>query len=205
MNTYIEGWRLGLKAIAIYRDGSKRSAPLEHAQDQRHGRRCRRGADRADGSTSNCERRIVELDEEIAKLRVAARPAGAPSHARHAHVVHPQVRDRRPRGLHHRRPFEDGQPGELFIQMTKEGSTIGGLMDTVGDAHLDVPAVRRAAREPGEEIRLPALRAERVSPRIPISATPAASPITSSAGSAASSSRATRKRPRPAAASPSCR
>ena len=38
MNTYIEGWRLGLKAIAIYRDGSKRSAPLEHAQDQRHGR-----------------------------------------------------------------------------------------------------------------------------------------------------------------------
>ena len=28
MNTYIEGWRLGLKAIAIYRDGSKRSAPL---------------------------------------------------------------------------------------------------------------------------------------------------------------------------------
>ena len=39
MNTYIEGWRLGLKAIAIYRDGSKRSAPLEHAQDQRHGRR----------------------------------------------------------------------------------------------------------------------------------------------------------------------
>ena len=39
MNTYIEGWQLGLKAIAIYRDGSKRSAPLEHAQDERHGRR----------------------------------------------------------------------------------------------------------------------------------------------------------------------
>ena len=38
MNTYVEGWRLGLKAIAIYRDGSKRSAPLEHAQDQGHGR-----------------------------------------------------------------------------------------------------------------------------------------------------------------------
>ena len=33
MNTYVEGWRLGLKAIAIYRDGSKRSAPLEHAED----------------------------------------------------------------------------------------------------------------------------------------------------------------------------
>ena len=37
MNTYIEGWRLGLKAIAIYRDGSKRSAPLEYQEDEGYG------------------------------------------------------------------------------------------------------------------------------------------------------------------------
>ena len=72
MNTYVEGWRLGLKAIAIYRDGSKRSAPLEHAQDQRHGRHRPTIVGRTE-SRANWKQRIVELDEEIAKLRVPAR------------------------------------------------------------------------------------------------------------------------------------
>ena len=81
MNTYIEGWRLGLKAIAIYRDGSKRSAPLEHPQDQGHGRLVA-------GSVATAHRhealqgRIVELDEEIAKLRCQARSTRSPSHVR---------------------------------------------------------------------------------------------------------------------------
>ena len=58
--------------------------------------------------------------------------------------------------------FEDGQPGELFITMTKEGSTIGGLMDTIGTLTSHGAAIRRAARSAGQEIRLPALRAERL-------------------------------------------
>src|SRR5450432_2263880 len=66
MNTYIEGWRLGLKAIAIYRDGSKRSAPLNTRKTKDMG-----------GSTDlagrpdreQLESRIIELDEEITKLR----------------------------------------------------------------------------------------------------------------------------------------
>ena len=54
------------------------------------------------------------------------------------------------------------QPGRTLHPHGKEGSTIGGLMDTIGHARLALAAIRRAAREPGEEIRLPALRAERL-------------------------------------------
>jgi len=99
--------------------------------------------------------------------------------------------------------YEDGQPGELFIQMSKEGSTIGGLMDTIGtltsvSLQYGVPLeslVRKFAYqrfEPSGFTKNPDIR----------SAT--TSPITCFAGSVASSSKATRKRPRPTAASPSC-
>ena len=101
--------------------------------------------------------------------------------------------------------FEDGQPGELFITMTKEGSTIGGLMDTVGTLtsialQYGVPLeslVKKFAYqrfEPSGFTKNPDIR----------NAT-SASPITSSAGSAASSSRATRKRLHRTAAKASCR
>ena len=135
MNTYVEGWRLGLKAIAIYRDGSKRSAPLA-TDKKRHGSGNGETAAAAAASAATAEaaqltERIVELEKELESLRVAAnRP----------------VRHRMPEtrvSLTHKFDiaghegyltvglYEDGQPGEIFIQMSKEGSTIGGLMDTV--------------------------------------------------------------------------
>ena len=95
MNTYIEGWRLGLKAIAIYRDGSKRSAPLNTRKTKDMGAIVAGGVGRGFAARANCEQRIVELDEEIATLRVQLNQPDAPSHVRHAHVVDPQVRDRR--------------------------------------------------------------------------------------------------------------
>src|SRR4029079_10165358 len=66
MNTYIEGWQLGLKAIAIYRDGSKRSAPLNTRKTKDMG-----GSADGVGQTERgqLENRIVELNEEITKLR----------------------------------------------------------------------------------------------------------------------------------------
>ncbi len=127
METYVEGWRLGLKAIAIYRDGSKRSAPLNTKKTKDMG-----------GATSaldmmverpELEARILELEQELAVAN------GKP--ARH------RMPDTR-MSLTHRFEiaghegyitvglFEDGMPGELFVTMSKEGSTIGGLMDTVG-------------------------------------------------------------------------
>jgi len=131
MNTYIEGWKLGLKAIAIYRDGSKRSAPLA-TDKKRHGTGNGEAAvTAATAEATQLTARILDLEKELDSLRIQAnRP----------------VRNRMPEtrvSLTHKFDiaghegyltvglYENGQPGEIFIQMSKEGSTIGGLMDTV--------------------------------------------------------------------------
>ncbi len=130
MHTYIEGWRLGLKAIAIYRDGSKRSAPLNTRKTKDMGGRGVAVFDPA-ADRETLAQRIVELDEEMAQLR-----GQVDQPTRH------RMSDTR-MSLTHKFEiaghegyitvglYADGQPGELFIQMSKEGSTIGGLMDTV--------------------------------------------------------------------------
>jgi ribonucleoside-diphosphate reductase alpha chain len=129
MNTYVEGWRLGLKSIAIYRDGSKRSAPLNTKKTRDMGFDI---AMDATAEPEDLQKRILELEEEIAMLR-----------ARLDQPIRHRMPDTR-MSLTHRFEiaghegyitvglYEDGQPGELFITMSKEGSTIGGLMDTVG-------------------------------------------------------------------------
>jgi ribonucleoside-diphosphate reductase alpha chain len=101
---YMEGWRMGLKALAIYRDGSKESQPL---------------------NTSS------ESDKAAAKVTAAPRRERLPDTRRSVthkfnvggHEGYITV------GL-----YDDGRPGELFITMAKEGSTIGGLMDAFGTA-----------------------------------------------------------------------
>jgi ribonucleoside-diphosphate reductase alpha chain len=127
MHSYIEGWKLGLKAVAIYRDGSKRSQPLNTSKNN--------GSTHSEAATKEIDSfksRISELDEEVAGLRARL---GAP--ARH------RLPDTRQAVTHkfdiagHEGYitvglFDDGVPGELFITMAKEGSTIGGLMDTIG-------------------------------------------------------------------------
>jgi ribonucleoside-diphosphate reductase alpha chain len=103
-DAYIEGWRLGLKALAVYRDGSKESQPL---------------------STS------TEADQKADKQKAAPRRERLPDTRRSithkfsiaGHEGYITV------GL-----YEDGRPGELFITMAKEGSTVGGLMDCFGTA-----------------------------------------------------------------------
>ncbi len=127
MNTYVEGWQLGLKSIAIYRDGSKRSAPLNTRKTKDMGTVADIGPE-----VDALQKRILQLEQELATLR--------------SQLDQP-VRHRMPdtrTSLTHRFEiaghegyitvglYEDGQPGELFITMSKEGSTIGGLMDTVG-------------------------------------------------------------------------
>ena len=129
VDTYVEGWKLGLKAIAIYRDGSKRSAPVV-TDKKKHG--TGNGELEAELSTKNeLEERVIELEDELGMLRTKLNqpPRQRLPYTRVAlnhkfdiagHEGYITV------GL-----FENGQPGELFIQMAKEGSTIGGLMDTV--------------------------------------------------------------------------
>jgi len=132
-NAYIEGWRLGLKSIAIYRENSKRSAPLNtrKTKDMGSAEAARAGAD-VMIEPAELQQRIVELEEELSMLRgkldkpLRHRMPDTRMSLTHkfdiaGHEGYITV------GL-----YEDGQPGELFIQMSKEGSTIGGLMDTIG-------------------------------------------------------------------------
>lgn len=100
---YIEGWRLGLKALAIYRDGSKKSQPLNTSKDGDDSKQAPQVA-------APARRRLPSTRQSLThKFSVGG------------HEGYVTV------GL-----FEDGTPGELFITMAKEGSTIGGLMDVVG-------------------------------------------------------------------------
>ena len=113
-DAYMEAWKLGLKAIAIYRDGCKRTQPLSTSKtdpgmakaaaarswSSRRGHRRRCGA--------SCPTSARSLTH---KFSVAG-------HEGYIHV-----------GL-----YETGEPGEIFIRMAKEGSTISGLMDSFATA-----------------------------------------------------------------------
>ncbi|MBV9074692.1 MAG: vitamin B12-dependent ribonucleotide reductase, partial [Acidobacteria bacterium] len=121
---YIEAWREGLKAVAIYRDGSKGSQPLNVSDGNK--------AKSATGSPATSSQQPAAI-------------AAAP-------VAEVQDQNAPPRAVRHRLPEEraslthkfniaghegyitvglypNGQPGEIFIKMAKEGSTVSGLMD----------------------------------------------------------------------------
>jgi ribonucleoside-diphosphate reductase alpha chain len=134
MNTYVEGWRLGLKSIAIYREGSKRSAPLNTRKTKDMGT-VAAGADGGipDASgTEDLQKRILELEQEVASLRrLVDQPARHRMTDTRMSLTH-KFEIAGHEGYITVGLYPDGQPGELFITMSKEGSTIGGLMDTVG-------------------------------------------------------------------------
>ena len=155
MNTYVEGWKLGLKAIAIYRDNSKRSAPLS----------TRKAADTAvavgagAGHSHPCQQDRRTGEAEHGAEGESRHPA-APQHAGNPRVLDPQVRDRRPRRLHHGRALP-GQPAGRVVHPDVEGRQHHRRAHGHrGHADVDCPAIRRALGTSGEEIRLPALRAE---------------------------------------------
>ena len=101
---YYDGWKLGLKALAIYRDGSKDSQPLNTKLDSDKPKE-----EEAAQSKPRRERLPDTRESVTHKFSVAG------------HEGYITV------GM-----FEDRRPGELFITMAKEGSTIGGLMDAFG-------------------------------------------------------------------------
>ena len=98
---YVAGWKLGLKSLAIYRDASKRTQPLSTKAA---------AADaEPEASQTPQRRRLPDVRQAIThKFSIAG------------HDGYLTV------GL-----YEDGQPGEVFLKMAKEGSTISGLMDSV--------------------------------------------------------------------------
>ena len=151
---YALSWKLGLKANALYRDGSKLSQPLNAKSDN------------VDELEEDDAENVAAAKEEIASdvasgvLTSVSMPdalvhsdnlSAAPLHT---HVIERIVERIVERPLRRRLPdtrhavthkfdvaghegyittglYEDGQPGEIFIRMAKEGSTIGGLMDTI--------------------------------------------------------------------------
>ena len=112
-DVYLQGWKLGLKAIAIYRDGSKRSQPLSTGKKKDADSQTAGAAASSDlGLTGEPKAYRRRLPAERAAVTHKFQVAG--------HEGYITV------GL-----YEDGQPGELFLKMAKEGSTISGLMDTI--------------------------------------------------------------------------
>jgi ribonucleoside-diphosphate reductase alpha chain len=125
-NTYVQAWKMGLKCVAIYRDGSKRSQPLSTKKSS-DGSGSTTAAD-----TSRFEARVKELEAEVARL---CAETGKPLRRRlsdtRTAVTH-KFDIAGHEGYMTVGLFEKDQPGELFITMAKEGSTIGGLMDGIG-------------------------------------------------------------------------
>jgi ribonucleoside-diphosphate reductase alpha chain len=127
MKTYVEAWQLGLKAVAIYRDGSKRSAPLNTKKTSDMG-------GMANGLTPGGEEiaeRIATLIRENEDLRKKSETRTRRNMPDTRMSITHKFEIAGHEGYITAGLYDDGQPGEVFVQMSKEGSTIGGLMDTV--------------------------------------------------------------------------
>ena len=135
-NAYVDAWKMGLKCVAIYRDGSKRSQPLNTKKTNENKDGAAAQANEAEAAASA---RVEELETKIAELETLV--AGLQKQA--LQPLRRRLPDTRQAYTHkfdiagHEGyltvgVFEDNRPGELFVTMAKEGSTIGGLMDTIG-------------------------------------------------------------------------
>lgn len=104
---FFYAWRSGIKGIAIYRDGSKRSAPIKTQKDKAEDKRA---AQTVQMVTEPYRRHLPDTRTSVThKFSIAGT-----------------------KGYLTVGQFDDGRPGEVFIQMSKAGSTINGLMDTIG-------------------------------------------------------------------------
>ena len=130
-DAYVQAWRMGLKCVAIYRDGSKRSQPLNTKKTNEGVDKVANAAAAADDLATSHQKRIDDLESIVAQLR---HEVDQPSRRRlpdTRHAVTHKFDIAGHEGYLTVGLFENGQPGELFITMSKEGSTIGGLMDAV--------------------------------------------------------------------------
>ncbi|MGC2162191.1 MAG: vitamin B12-dependent ribonucleotide reductase, partial [Silvibacterium sp.] len=172
---YAESWRQGLKAVAIYRDGSKGAQPLNVSDGNKA--KAIKGAAADETLTAAADRVLAALStgrtapeadvktleaKLSEKIEVSAKSVSSAAGAFNAAIasitaITDQSADAPPRAIRHRLPEEraslthkfgiaghegyitvglypNGQPGEIFIRMAKEGSTVAGLMDSFATA-----------------------------------------------------------------------
>ena len=119
MESYLQAWKLGLKAVAVYRDGCKKSQPLS-----------------ASGTTTALSKKGDAMWPRATRPRTQEDNLNAPPRA-----VRHKLQEERASITHKFNVgghegyitvglYPDGEPGELFITMAKEGSTVSGLMDS---------------------------------------------------------------------------
>jgi ribonucleoside-diphosphate reductase alpha chain len=118
MDAYIESWRMGLKAVAIYRDNSKKVQPM------------------SSGSGKTAEKKaaaavLAAASKEVAIVteKVVFRPVRRKLPDERSAITH-KFSIGGHEGYVTVGMFDDGTPGEIFVAMAKEGSTISGLMDS---------------------------------------------------------------------------
>jgi len=115
-DAYMLGWELGLKALAIYRDGSKSAQPLSTSKTE---------GKTTEGACEKCGKSLVEEEGKKKKKTVAQKRERLPdTRSSMTHKFNVSGHE----GYITVGLYPDGRPGELFITMAKEGSTIGGLM-----------------------------------------------------------------------------
>jgi ribonucleoside-diphosphate reductase alpha chain len=117
---YLESWRLGAKAISIYRDGSKRTQPLNTSKEAK-----------AAGAAA------VPPSEVVDAAVAAALAARTPMRRKlpdERHAITHKFDISGHEGYITVGLFEDGMPGEIFLVMAKEGSTISGFADAFAQA-----------------------------------------------------------------------
>jgi len=124
-DAYVQAWQMGLKCVAIYRDGAKSSQPLNTSLTSTQ-------SSATPGEVEELRAQVSRLEAEVAALK---QQSGHPLRRRlpetRTAITH-KFDVANHEGYLTVGLFEDGQPGELFITMAKEGSTIGGLMDSIG-------------------------------------------------------------------------
>jgi ribonucleoside-diphosphate reductase alpha chain len=157
---YIESWRQGLKAVAIYRDNSKGSQPLNVSAGD--GKAKKEGQDAK--AVAPVAAGTIEIEEAVIAAKAAAQAKITALELQLKQITEAALQNSDsadaqapPRAVRHRLPAErasvthkfglaghegyitvglypNGQPGEIFIRMAKEGSTVSGLMDSFATA-----------------------------------------------------------------------
>jgi ribonucleoside-diphosphate reductase alpha chain len=118
MEAYLQAWKLGLKAVAVYRDGCKKSQPLSAA-----------GTKTATSSRSDAGTGVAAAQQEEENLNAPPRAVRHKLQQERASITHKFTVGGH-EGYITVGLYPNGDPGEIFITMAKEGSTVSGLMDS---------------------------------------------------------------------------